>query len=80
MLINKGIIVRINIIGDNKALFEYNRMEHKHHLVCTKCKAIITVDGCPLAKYEKLLRDEMGFNISGHKLEIYGVCKACNKE
>ena len=79
MLINKGLVVKTSITGDNKAVFEFNRMEHKHHLVCTQCKTIFTVEGCPFAAYEEQLKEKMGFDISGHKLEIYGVCKACHK-
>lgn len=78
-LAEKHLIIKSSITGENKAVFEINFYEHKHHFVCTKCKKISSVDGCPLEEYEKYLTNKMGINIQGHKLEIYGVCKNCQK-
>jgi Fur family ferric uptake transcriptional regulator len=78
-LVSKGLVIKLSITGDNKALFELNRMEHKHHLVCSGCKKMFSVDGCPLEEYEKQLHDKLGFNITGHNLEIFGYCKECQK-
>lgn len=76
-LASKGLIIKISIGSDTKALFELNRMEHKHHLICMKCKKMLSVDGCPFEEYEKLLQNKMGFDVTGHKLEIYGYCDKC---
>lgn len=76
-LATKSLIVKISIGSDTKALFELNRMEHKHHLICMGCKKMLSVDGCPFEEYEKLLQDKMGFDVTGHKLEIYGYCEKC---
>jgi len=78
-LVEKCLIIKSTMPGDAKAVFELNRFEHRHHVVCTKCKQIISVDGCPLEEYEKKLREKMGFNIQGHQLEIYGICRNCQK-
>lgn len=78
-LASKGLIVKTSIGSDTKALFELNRMEHKHHLICMGCKKMLSVDGCPFEEYEKLLQDKMGFNVTGHKLEIYGYCQKCRQ-
>ena len=77
-LAEKTLIVKTNMTGDNKAMFEINKFEHTHHLLCVVCKKIILVDECPFEEYEKKLKEKMGFNILGHKLEIFGVCKNCN--
>ena len=79
-LCSKGLILKISISEDNKALFELNRMEHKHHIVCVGCKKMFSVDGCPLKEYEKVLQEKMGFDITGHKLEIYGYCPKCTEK
>jgi len=78
-LAEKRMIIKSSVIGENKAVFELNYYEHKHHFVCTKCKKIISISGCPLEEYEKVLTKKMGFNIQGHKLEIYGICSDCRK-
>ncbi len=79
-LISKGMLVKSTLSGDNKALFELNRQEHKHNLICFGCRKIIPVDGCPLAGYENLLKEKTGFDVTGHKLEIYGYCQDCQKK
>ncbi len=76
-LVAKGLLTKSNLNGDNRALFEFNRMEHKHHLICSGCRKIVPVDECPLEMYEKLLQDKTGFDVTGHKLEIYGYCQDC---
>jgi Fe2+ or Zn2+ uptake regulation protein len=40
---------------------------------------MIPVEGCPLEEYEKLLHNQMGFDITGHKFEIYGYCQKCQR-
>lgn len=78
-LVSKGLVIKSNITGDNKASYELKRLEHKHHLICSGCKKMFSVDGCPLEEYEKQLKAKMDFDITGHKLEIFGFCKECKK-
>ncbi|OJU09147.1 MAG: hypothetical protein BGN88_08310 [Clostridiales bacterium 43-6] len=77
-LTEKNIIEKTGFVN-NKAVFEILSPKHKHHLVCTQCNTMFPVEGCPLSEYEKKLTDETGFAISGHKLEIFGLCMKCRK-
>lgn len=74
---NKDLVTKISILDDDRMLFEYNQLGHRHYLVCISCKKIITVQNCPLGTYEKTLEDETHFNIIGHKLYLYGNCEDC---
>lgn len=76
-LASKNLIIKSNIGSDTKALFELNRMEHKHRLICIGCKKMFSVDGCPLEDYERRLHNKTGFDVTDHKLEIYGYCEEC---
>jgi Fur family ferric uptake transcriptional regulator len=77
IFVDKGMVLKLSISEDNKAMFELNRMEHKHHLVCMRCKKIMAVDNCPFEVYEKSLEQETSFQITSHRLEIYGYCPVC---
>lgn len=77
MFVTKEVVVKSDITDDNKAMFELNRLEHKHYLICVCCKRIMAIDNCPLEVYEKSLEQKTGFHITGHKLEIYGYCPVC---
>lgn len=79
VLVSRDIVIKTNITGDNRATYELNRLEHKHHLICSGCKKMFSIDGCPVEEYEKQLREKTGFDITGHKLEIYGFCKECKQ-
>lgn len=76
----KGLVTKISMINDDRKLFEYNRLGHRHYLVCIDCKKIVTIHSCPLHSYEKTLEDETNFSIVGHKLYLYGYCYDCQKK
>lgn len=48
--------------------------DHHHHLICTECGKTKKIDICPM--HAMFGRPE-GFQITGHKFEIYGVCDGC---
>ncbi|HEX3027737.1 MAG TPA: transcriptional repressor [Clostridia bacterium] len=75
--ISKGIALKSSISDENKALFELNRMEHKHHIVCIECKKMFAIADCPFEDYEKRIESSLGFDVKGHKLEIFGYCSQC---
>jgi Fur family ferric uptake transcriptional regulator len=79
-LAEKKLAVKLSITGDTRALFEYNRMLHRHYLVCLGCKKILAIHHCPLAGYEQTLQNQTNYKISGHRLDIYGYCPACQKK
>jgi len=78
-LTSNGLISKSSVTDDNKNLFEINSLEHKHHLFCVKCRKLFSVNGCPLEDYEKDLENKFGFEIEGHKLEMYGRCECCKR-
>lgn len=77
ILVKHKIINKINLLNDNKATYEFNRREHKHHLVCVKCNLVTPISGCPLKGYEQALTQSTHYEILEHKLEILGVCPKC---
>ncbi|NCC82681.1 MAG: transcriptional repressor [Clostridia bacterium] len=78
-LTDKKLVTKLIIAGEDKALFEYNRMGHRHYLICLGCKRILAIEHCPLEGYEETLKKETDYVISGHKLNIYGYCPDCQK-
>lgn len=76
----KNIVTKLGLLDDDKMLYEYNSMAHRHYLVCSGCKKIVTIQDCPLTSYEKTVEEKTGFSIKGHKLYLYGYCKDCNEK
>lgn len=79
VLAEKNIIVKTDFTDNNKSLFEIKREEHRHHLVCVKCRSVIPVMECPFHEYARALERQFGFSITGHKLEMYGYCRKCSE-
>lgn len=76
-LADKGLAIKSNLTGDGKFVYELQSPEHKHYLICSKCKKMTPVEGCPLSDYEKYIKETTGFAATGHKLVIYGICNEC---
>ncbi len=54
--------------------------EHHHHIMCTKCGKIADLrDDSRLATILDSMVKSSGFTISGHELEIRGLCINCQK-
>lgn len=74
----KGLVNK-TLMGDGKARYELTGDGHRHHLICTNCHRMVPIDVCPLEKIEEDVVKKTNFDITGHKLELYGVCPDCKK-
>ena len=74
------LVTKVSIDTENKNLYEYNCVAHRHYMVCLGCDKILTVKNCPLHDYEKQLIDETEFIITCHKLVMYGYCPQCKRQ
>ncbi len=51
-----------------------------HHLICTECGSVIEFRPYLLTDAERIVQEEIGFEIHDHRLTFYGVCKDCRKK
>ena len=79
-LSNNNVISKCVLGNDNKTSYEMNTSEHKHHLICKCCKEVFAIGDCPLCAYEEMLKKNMEFDVTEHRLEIYGYCKHCKNQ
>ena len=77
---HKGMLRRVTLSGSDKMAYVIECAAHSHYLVCSGCKKILPIANCPLGTYEEALAKETGFEILGHRLDIYGLCPDCQKE
>ncbi|OFT90569.1 MULTISPECIES: Fur family transcriptional regulator [Corynebacterium] len=54
--------------------------DHHHHLVCTKCRKTVEIDGGPVEDWAEHIAAKHGFHKSGHTAEIFGLCSACQSK
>jgi len=74
--VSKNLVIK-STMDDGKARYELNQHEHKHHLFCVGCHKMIAIEDCPLGELQEILKKKMDFDVTGHKLEIYGYCHNC---
>ena len=78
-LSDKNIVIK-SIRQDGKSYYQLQKYTHKHHLVCTVCQEVITIEHCPLEELEQKLAVHTGYQITGHSLEFFGICPNCTKK
>lgn len=77
-LTTKGILMK-NVKEDKVAYYEIAE-KHKHSLFCKNCKEIILIESCPLEEVLKDIKEKTGYEITGHSLEISGICSKCKNK
>jgi Fur family ferric uptake transcriptional regulator len=78
-LFSEAGLVNANRFEDGFTRFEYNNVEEHHdHLICTSCGAIIEFENERIEALQHDVARERGFKVQSHKLELYGLCAACN--
>ncbi|GIP45183.1 transcriptional repressor [Paenibacillus sp. J45TS6] len=69
-------MVRELTYGDNSSRFDANIAEH-YHIICEKCGTIKDFSYPSLHDVEEKAAACTDFEVHGHRLELYGVCKSC---
>jgi len=59
--------------------YELGAKEHHDHLICTECGTITEFVDEEIEKRQHDITDELGFKMSDHSMQIYGICKKCQK-
>jgi len=53
--------------------------EHHDHLICTRCGTIIEFENDRIEQMQDAVARKHGFRVSSHKMELYGLCRNCQK-
>lgn len=70
-----------SMFGESKSRYEpVHNSGHHDHLVCRKCGKIIEFENDKIEKLQKDVARNYGFHVSAHRLELYGLCKKCQKK
>ncbi len=80
-----NILKELGIVNEvikykNKTLYEVALKEHHDHLVCEKCGKIIEFHSEAIEELQNKICKDYNFKPTFHRLEIYGICEACQKK
>lgn len=74
-----GLVVRHNFEAD-QAVFEIDHGAHHDHLVCVKCHRVEEFVDHIIEKRQEEIAKNAGYAITDHSLNIYGICRSCQKK
>lgn len=73
-------LVRELTYGDASSRFDANIMEEHYHIICSECGDIQDFHYPYLRQIEEDAEKSVGFKVTGHRMEVYGICPKCQKE
>ena len=66
--------------SDRYTRFETTRKDQHHdHLICINCGTVIEFKCDKIEKLQEGIARQKGFKVTRHRLELYGICKSCQK-
>ncbi len=78
-LVERGLVYPL-YFGDGRTRYELTEEgRHHHHLVCVTCGTVETLEECLLKPVEGK-RLGRGFEVTSHRLELFGYCQRCGRK
>jgi len=76
-LLEESQMVTSLSFGAQGKKYELGAKEHHDHLICTQCGTITEFVDEEIETRQRFITNELGFQMSDHSMQIYGVCKNC---
>ncbi|MBU0632672.1 transcriptional repressor [bacterium] len=76
-LLEESDIVTSLSFGSQGKKYELGAKEHHDHMICTKCGHIAEFVDEEIEKRQQAISKELGFKMTDHSMQIYGICKNC---
>ena len=66
--------------GDGLTRYELaDDTSHHDHLICLECGDIVEFEEPRIENLQEETAKRLGFQFTGHKMELYGVCRDCRR-
>lgn len=78
-LLEESDIVTSLSFGAQGKKYELGAKDHHDHMICTKCGQITEFVDEEIEKRQQAIAKELGFKMTDHSMQIYGLCKKCQQ-
>jgi Fur family ferric uptake transcriptional regulator len=75
-LTEKNFVTEVRM-GGLPARYELTPRSHHDHLTCSECGKIVEFENRDIEQLQHLVARNNGFQLTGHVLELYGICPEC---
>ncbi len=76
---NAGLLRKVARTND-RDVWEHDYGYPKHdHLICTECGSLTEFHNTDFSQIIQKIADDNHFRMSGHRLEVYGLCDNCSQ-
>ena len=76
LLVETDQVCRV-LLEDKELRYQLSHQEHHHHMLCAMCGASADLVDCDVEDILRAAAEQIGFRMSGHWLEVYGLCVDC---
>ncbi len=78
-LLEESEIVTSLSFGAQGKKYELGAKEHHDHMICTNCGLITEFVDEEIEKRQHFICEKLGFKMTEHSMQIYGICKNCQQ-
>ena len=78
-LLEESEMVTSISFGSQGKKFELATKPHHDHMICRKCGLIVEFEDQMIEKRQISIAKEHGFKLTGHMMQLYGICEKCSK-
>ncbi len=79
LLLRAGLVQELDFGEGFKRYEPLVAKSHHEHLICLSCGKVVEFSSERLERMKSLIADEYGFWYHHHRLEIYGICRDCQR-
>ena len=79
LLEESGMVTSISFGAQGKK-FELANKPHHDHIICRQCGVIVEFEDQVIEKRQLTIAKDNGFKLTGHIMQLYGVCSECSKQ
>lgn len=79
-LLEEADMVTTITFGSQGKKFELATKPHHDHMICKHCGDIVEFEDAAIEKRQLAIAKEYGFQPTSHIMQLYGICKNCQKK
>jgi Fur family ferric uptake transcriptional regulator len=65
--------------GEGEVAYKLCEVAHHHHLICERCGQVVTIPSCEVEDWAAAVGRRRGFAVTGHRADVYGLCRSCRR-